>query len=145
MIVKHLPSPAKAQKYRVDNLYSGPMNDEAATDVRNCDPDGPLMLYISKMVATSDNGRFYAYGRVFAGVVKTGETVRILGPDYVPGKKRDLFVKKIQRTVYMMGRFVLNIPDCPAGNVVGLVGIDQYLVKSGTVTTLEEKHTHSLP
>jgi len=40
----------------------------------------------------------------------------------------------------MMGRYVEQIPDCPAGNVVGLVGIDQYLVKAGTLTTLEEAH-----
>jgi elongation factor 2 len=140
MIVTHLPSPAKAQKYRVDTLYSGPLDDEAAVAVRNCDADGPLMLYISKMVPTSEKGRFYAYGRVFSGIVKTGGTVRIYGPDYVPGKKNDLYVKKIQRTVLMMGRYVEQIADCPAGNVVGLVGIDQYLVKAGTITTHEEAH-----
>jgi elongation factor 2 len=140
MIVTHLPSPAKAQKYRVDNLYSGPLDDEAANAIRNCDPNGPLMLYISKMVPTSEKGRFYAYGRVYSGIVKTGGTVRIYGPDYVPGKKNDLFVKKIQRTVLMMGRYVEQISDCPCGNVVGLVGVDTYLVKAGTITTLEEAH-----
>jgi len=138
MIVTHLPSPARAQAYRVDNLYSGPLDDEAATAVRNCDSSGPVMLYISKMVPTSEKGRFYAYGRVFAGTVATGQQVRILGPDYTPGKKTDLFVKKIQRTVLMMGRYVEQIADCPAGNVIGLVGVDQYLLKSGTITTLEE-------
>lgn len=140
MIVKHLPSPAKAQQYRVDNLYSGPLDDEAAVAVRNCDPNGPLMLYVSKMVPTSEKGRFYAYGRVFSGKVSTGQTVRIYGPDYVPGKKIDLFVKKVQRTVLMMGRYVEQISDCPCGNVVGLVGIDQFIVKSGTLTTHEEAH-----
>lgn len=140
MIVRHLPSPVKAQKYRVDNLYAGPMDDPAAEAIRTCDPDGPLMLYIAKMVPTSENGRFYAYGRVFSGVVKTGGTVRIYGPDYIPGKKTDLFIKKVQRTVLMMGRYVEQIADCPAGNVVGLVGIDNFLVKSGTLTTLEEAH-----
>jgi len=140
MIVTHLPSPAKAQRYRVDNLYSGPLDDEAANAIRNCDPEGPLMLYISKMVPTSEKGRFYAYGRVYSGIVKTGGTVRILGPDYVPGKKHDLYVKKIQRTVLMMGRYVEQISDCPCGNVVGLVGIDTYIVKAGTITTLEEAH-----
>jgi len=30
MIVIHLPSPATAQRYRVETLYEGPMDDESA-------------------------------------------------------------------------------------------------------------------
>jgi len=92
------------------------------------------------MVPTSDKGRFYAFGRVFSGTVKAGMKVRIQGPNYVPGKKDDLFVKNIQRTVLMMGRSVEQIDDCPAGNIIGLVGIDQFLLKSGTITTSETAH-----
>ena len=55
------------------------------------------MLYISKMVPTPDKGRFYAFGRVFSGIVATGQKVRIMGPNYVPGKKDDLYTKSIQR------------------------------------------------
>jgi len=140
MIVLHLPSPATAQKYRVDVLYEGPLDDEAATAIRNCDPEGPLMLYVSKMIPTSDKGRFYAFGRVFSGKVSTGQKVRIMGPNYQPGKKEDLFIKNIQRTVLMMGRYTEPIEDCPCGNTIGLVGIDQYLLKSGTITTSETAH-----
>jgi elongation factor 2 len=140
MIVLHLPSPAIAQRYRVDVLYEGPLDDECATAIRNCDPEGPLMLYVSKMIPTSDKGRFYAFGRVFSGKCSTGQKVRIMGPNYQPGKKDDLFVKNIQRTVLMMGRYTEPIEDCPCGNTIGLVGIDQYLLKSGTITTSETAH-----
>eukprot|EP01128_Nolandella_sp_AFSM9_P007306 TRINITY_DN3965_c0_g1_i1.p1 TRINITY_DN3965_c0_g1~~TRINITY_DN3965_c0_g1_i1.p1 ORF type:complete len:841 (-),score=222.54 TRINITY_DN3965_c0_g1_i1:77-2599(-) len=140
MFVCHLPSPTVAQKYRVENLYEGPMDDECANSIRNCDPNGPLMLYISKMVPTSDKGRFYAFGRVFGGTVKTGSKVRIMGPNYVPGKKTDLYIKNIQRTVLMMGRYVEPIEDIPCGNTVGLVGVDSYLLKSGTITTSDVAH-----
>jgi len=140
MLVVHLPSPVKAQRYRVENLYEGDKDDECAVAIRECNQDGPLMLYVSKMVPTTDKGRFYAFGRVFAGTVKTGQKVRIMGPNYVPGKKTDLFVKNIQRTVLMMGRYVEPVEDVPAGNTVGLVGVDQYLLKSGTITTSEEAH-----
>lgn len=140
MIVLHLPSPVTAQAYRAETLYEGPSDDEHCQAIRNCDPKADLMLYVSKMVPTSDKGRFYAFGRVFAGTVKSGMKVRIQGPNYQVGKKEDLFVKAIQRTVLMMGRAVEQIDDCPAGNIVGLVGIDQFLLKSGTLTTSETAH-----
>jgi len=140
MICNHLPSPVVAQGYRIENLYSGPMDDEVAKAIRSCDPNGPLCMYVSKMVPTSEKGRFYAFGRVFSGTIATGQTVRIQGPDYVPGKKTDLYVKKIQRTILMMGRYVEQMADCPCGNIIGLVGVDQYLLKSGTITTHEEAH-----
>merc|ERR1712127_968038 len=140
MIVLRLPSPKDAQKYRVQNLYEGPMDDEAATAIKNCDPKGPLMMYISKMVPTSDKGRFYAFGRVFSGTIATGQRVRIQGPHYKPGSKEDLNVKNVQRTVLMMGRTVEQIADVPCGNTVALVGVDQYILKSGTLTTIESAH-----
>ncbi|KAF8683209.1 P-loop containing nucleoside triphosphate hydrolase protein [Rhizoctonia solani] len=140
MIVINLPSPATAQRYRVETLYEGPMDDESAIGIRDCNPTAPLVLYVSKMVPTSDKGRFYAFGRVFSGTVRSGPKIRIQGPNYVPGKKDDLFVKSVQRTVLMMGRYIEPIEDCPAGNIVGLVGIDQFLLKSGTLTTSETAH-----
>ncbi|KAL5519479.1 EFT2_1 [Sanghuangporus vaninii] len=140
MIVINLPSPATAQRYRVETLYEGPMDDESAIGIRDCDPKAPLVLYVSKMVPTSDKGRFYAFGRVFSGTVRSGPKYRIQGPNYLPGKKEDLFVKAVQRTVLMMGRYIEPIEDCPAGNIVGLVGIDQFLLKSGTVTESETAH-----
>lgn len=140
MIVINLPSPKTAQRYRVETLYEGPMDDESAIGIRECNPEAPLVLYVSKMVPTSDKGRFYAFGRVFSGTVRAGPKIRIQGPNYVPGKKDDLFVKAVQRTVLMMGRYVEPIEDCPAGNIVGLIGIDQFLLKSGTLTSSETAH-----
>lgn len=140
MIVAHLPSPVQAQRYRVENLYEGPMDDEAALAIRNCDPNGPLMMFVSKMVPISDKGRFYAFGRVFSGTVATGQKVRIQGSRYKPGGKEDLFVKSIQRTVLMMGRYTEQVQDIPCGNTACLVGVDQYLLKSGTITTCETAH-----
>lgn len=92
------------------------------------------------MVPTADKGRFFAFGRVFGGTVSTGQKVRIMGPNYRPGKKDDLFEKSIQRTVIMMGRTVEYIPDVPCGNTVGLVGVDQYLLKTGCISDFEDAH-----
>ncbi len=65
--------------------------------IKNCDPEAPLMMYISKMVPASAKGRFYAFGRIFSGVVSSGMQTRIMGPNYLPGQKDDLYIAPIQR------------------------------------------------
>merc|ERR1719327_2630028 len=140
MIILKLPSPVKAQKYRAAYLYEGPVDDPSGQAIQKCAQDGPLMIFISKMIPTNDKGRFYAFGRVFAGTVATGQKVRIQGPNYTPGSKNDLNVKNIQRTVIMMAGKVEAVPDVPCGNTVGLVGVDQYILKQGTIATDEGAH-----
>jgi elongation factor 2 len=140
MMVLNLPSPAKAQRYRVENLYTGPMDDPTANCIRNCDPKGPLVMYVSKMVPTSDKGRFYAFGRVFGGTITGGQKVRILGPNFEVGKKEDLYVKSIQRIVIMMGRKTEPVDSVPVGNTCALVGVDQFIAKTGTLVTEEESY-----
>jgi len=140
MITIHLPSPHTAQRYRMEMLYEGPHDDPVALGIKTCDSKAPLCMYVSKMVPTSDKGRFYAFGRVFSGTIATGQKCRIMGPNFIPGKKEDLYVKNIQRTILMMGRYTEAIEDVPCGNIVGLVGVDQYLVKTGTLTTYDNAH-----
>jgi elongation factor 2 len=145
MITMHLPSPVTAQKYRAAYLYEGPSDDECCTAMTNCDPDGPLMMYISKMVPTPDKSRFWAFGRVFSGKIATGSKVYIMKPEYKPdskgaAKKDSLNHKNVQRTILMMGRYIEPIEDVPCGNICGLVGVDNYLVKTGTITTCATAH-----
>jgi elongation factor 2 len=144
MMCLHLPSPAKAQGYRVENLYTGPMDDPTAKAIRNCDPNGPLVIFVSKMVPSSDKGRFFAFGRVFAGTVQSGMKVRIMGANYEHGKKEDLYVKSIQRTILFMGRKMEPIDSVPCGNTVGLVGIDQFIAKTATVTSADHEDSYPM-
>jgi elongation factor 2 len=41
----------------------------------------------------------------------------------------------------MMGGKVEAVPDVPCGNTVGLVGVDQYLMKQGTISDCDEAHS----
>ncbi|KAF3582855.1 hypothetical protein DY000_02035377 [Brassica cretica] len=144
MMIFHLPSPHTAQRYRVENLYEGPLDDKYATAIRNCDPNGPLMLYVSKMIPASDKGRFFAFGRVFSGKVSTGMKVRIMGPNFVPGEKKDLYVKSVQRTVIWMGKRQETVEDVPCGNTVAMVGLDQFITKNATLTNEKEVDAHPI-
>jgi len=40
----------------------------------------------------------------------------------------------------MMGRNVEAIEDVPCGNICGLVGVDQFLIKTGTISTFKDAH-----
>jgi len=95
LIITKLPSPRKAQAYRAAHLYTGSIQDECGQAIKNCDPEGPLMVYISKMVPTTEKGRFYAFGRVFSGTVRGGQKVRIMGPKYKAGSSEDLYLKSV--------------------------------------------------
>ena len=68
----------------------------------------------------------------------------IQGPHYRPGCKEDLNAKSIQRAMSMMGCATEQITDVPCGNTVALVGMDQFPLKSGTPTTVEDAHTTML-
>ena len=87
------------------------------------------------MVPSSDRGRFFAFGRVFSGKIATGQKVRIMGPNYIPGKKSDLWVKNIQRTLiarYALSRSRTYLPPMPRR-------CDQHLL-DGTISTHDEAH-----
>lgn len=93
MVVNSLPSPRRAQKYRVKYLYEGPKNDEMAKAISECDPKGKLCMFVSKMFPTKDFSRFRAFGRVFSGTVdqsKHAGKIRIQSQGYKP----KVFVKE---------------------------------------------------
>lgn len=112
--------------------------------MKACDPHGPLCVYISKMVPI-DGGRFAAFGRIFSGTARGGEKVRILGSNYKVGSKVDLFEKNLgQVGVFMMGKTPELIPDIPCGNTIAITGIDDYLLKTGTITSLDFPESHPI-
>src|SRR3569833_730208 len=96
----------------------------------NCDPEGPLMVYVSKMVETSQKGIFYAFGRVFSGTIKAGQMIRIMGHNNTPCKNNELFVITLQLALLMIGSKVELVCEVPCVNTVCLCGIEKYLVKS---------------
>lgn len=143
VIAHKLPNPIEAQKYRADILYSGPLdeNDEVYRSIKNCDANGPLMFYVTLMVPTGEGGRFYAFGRIFSGTLKAGQKVTILDAGYQYGDKKDKFQNKsIQRVVQFVATKTSNVDNVIAGNIAAIQGIDGFMSKSGTVTSLEDAY-----
>ena len=101
-----------------------------------CDPAGPTVVYISKMVpaAAKASKQFVAFGRVFSGTVAPGQRVYVLGPSYVPGS-RDFAEARIAGVVVMMAGKTRSVETAGAGQIVGLLGLDKHIAKSCTVVS----------
>jgi elongation factor 2 len=56
----------------------------------------------------------------------------------VPCKKDDLVIKNIQ--ILMTERYTEPTENVSCGNICGLVGVDQFLIKTGTISTFENAH-----
>jgi len=133
MIVIHLPSPKESQSYRAKYLYKGP-DDHIRQSMEKCDPNGPIVMYVSKMIPVKPgSSHFYAFGRIFSGTMRSGVKLKIMGANYEVGSKRDLFYGSAQQVVTMMGSKSDTMIDIPCGNTCALVGIDKYLIKTGTL------------
>lgn len=140
LIVLQLPSPVQAQIYRIQYLYEGPQDDQVACSMKACDPNGEVMIYISKKIPAQDGSRFLCFGRIFSGTIVSGTNVRILGPDYRPGTSTDLQVKNVTSVGVMVGDRCITMNRVPAGNVVALTGVDKCLLKTATITTCIDAH-----
>jgi elongation factor 2 len=136
MMATHLPSPIQAQKERIEHIYQGEMDSDIAKSMIACDKEGPVMMHVVRMIPTGSAGRFYGLGRLFSGTMSPDKyTVR--GPQFDPedpetsGYSQD---GRIQALNVFLGKDVAPIGSCPAGNIVGLTGVDQFMVKTATVT-----------
>ena len=140
LVVLHLPSPKQAQMYRIQHLYEGPQDDSVACSMKACDPEGEVMIFISKKIPVHDGSRFLCFGRIFSGTILSGTNVRILGPNYQPGGSTDLQVKNVTNVGIMVGDRYVPMSSIPAGSIVALSGVDKCFIKTATITTSAIAH-----
>jgi hypothetical protein len=58
-----------------------------AAAIKKCDPNGPLIAFISKMFPVPNTKAFYAFGRVFSGTLRYGQKVYAIGT-FTTGSKK---------------------------------------------------------
>lgn len=135
MIALHVPSPIRAQKLRAPILYSGDLQDDSGLAIARCDPNGPVVVYISKMSPANGpkDKRMLAFGRVFSGTMFTGDTLRALRTD---GSEAHVKVGRIK--ICGIGGSMTTVASAFAGQLVAVEGIDQALNKAGTLTNSPE-------
>ncbi|XP_053733471.1 elongation factor-like GTPase 1 [Synchiropus splendidus] len=95
---------------------------------------------------------FIAFARVFSGVARTGQRLFVMGPKYdpanglrmLPGCCPDshgvpdvphLSICTMKDMYLMMGRELEELEEVPAGNVLGIGGLEDIVLKSATLSS----------
>lgn len=75
---------------QVERTYTGPLTSDLAAAMQTCDPEGPVMIHITKLYHTTDAQSFRAFGRVMSGVLHKGTEIKVLGEGYSPEDEEDM-------------------------------------------------------
>ncbi|XP_025916271.1 elongation factor-like GTPase 1 isoform X1 [Apteryx rowi] len=95
---------------------------------------------------------FIAFARVFSGVVQRGQKIFVLGPKYDPAEALHKLSAQCSATddlplvphmtcctlenlYLLMGRELEDLEEVPAGNVLGIGGLQDFVLKSATLST----------
>lgn len=113
MVIKHLPSPVEAQKYRIPLIWPGDLESNVGKSLLNCDPNGPLIICITKVVIDPHAGEI-VMGRVFSGTLRKGDEVYL----NIAKKKQ-----KVQQILVYRGAKRSVVEEISCGNIVGIIGI----------------------
>ena len=133
MIVEHIPSPVEGANLKLERYYTGPRDSKNAESIEKCNQDGPLVVQVTKLFNTPDALSFYSFGRVFSGIAKPGQQVRVLGEGYTIDDEEDMATATIQDTWIAESRYNIPTSGVPAGNWVLMSGIDNSIVKTATL------------
>jgi len=146
MVVHSLPNPVEAMPFRIERLLSPSDSKMAAyDDILKCkkSSDATTVVFISKMVAvplssihggvregseTHGDSKFVGFGRVFAGIVRKGDKMYVLGGD----EPTEIIISELY---LMMGQGMFPVDEVPSGNLLAIGGLDKVVLKSSTLSS----------
>ncbi len=134
MVIRHLPNPVDAQKYRIPKIWHGELESEEGKALLDCAAGGPLFFVITKIVIDPQAGEI-SCGRLFSGTMKKGIEV------YLNRMKQK---SRIQQVFIYNGAKREIVDEVPAGNIIGIAGVKSYAGETITLKETEpfEKITH---
>ena len=127
MVVEHLPSPVRAQAYRIQRIWGGDVESPIGKSMAACDPQGQTAMVVTD-VSVDPHAGDVATGRVYSGTIRPGDMVRLLS------SKREVKIQKVG--VYMGNEFV-QISKAEAGNIAAIVGAKD-VYAGETITTVDQ-------
>ncbi|KAI8434259.1 hypothetical protein MSG28_012353 [Choristoneura fumiferana] len=132
------------------NSEAVPMSEDKKTEI-----DTPEKSYEDEKEKEVDQPAFIAFARVFSGRLKKGDKVYVLGPKHDPSrilsikdyeidpnkKLKDLqsdehiTCTEIRSLYILMGRELEEIEEAVAGNIIGIGGLEEHVLKTATLST----------
>jgi len=114
-VIKFVPDPVEAQKYRIPKIWKGDLDNELAKAMLDADINGPIVMMITDMKVDPHAG-LVATGRVFSGTMRPGQEVWLVN------------AKTPQRTLQVslyMGQTRELAEEIPAGNIAAVLGLEK--------------------
>ena len=113
MVVRHLPSPHVAQKYRIPNIWKGDSTSAIGQAMVATDASGPTSFMITDITMDPNAGEI-ATGRLFSGRLVKGMDLYVAG-----AKAKD----RVQHVSLFMGPERLMVDEVTAGNIAAVIGL----------------------
>jgi elongation factor 2 len=113
MVVRHLPSPRVAQKYRIPNIWKGDTTSAVGQAMVATDAEGPASFMVTDITMDPSAGEI-ATGRVFSGRLQKGMELSVVGT-----KTKN----RIQHVSLFMGPERLMVEEVTAGNIAAVIGL----------------------
>lgn len=101
-----------------------------------CKPSGPLVINVVKLYASIDGQSFSAFGRIYSGTIRPGDTVNVLGESYSPDDNEDMSTATVSSLAIPRVQQRTEISMATAGNWVLIDGIDATISKTATIVQL---------
>ncbi|MGC2035759.1 MAG: elongation factor EF-2, partial [Thermoplasmata archaeon] len=113
MVVKHLPSPLTAQRYRIPNIWKGDIASPVGVAMMSTDSSGPTGFMVTDITMDPNAGEI-ATGRVFSGRLQKGMELNIVGTK---------LKNRVQHVSLFMGPERLMVEEVTAGNIAAVIGL----------------------
>lgn len=129
MVIKHLPNPIEAQKYRIPKIWRGDLDTPFGKDLINCNPKGQIAFVITRITIDPKFGREISAGRLFSGTLKEGMDV------YLNNAKAK---QRISQLYMYAGIKPEAISEVPAGNILAIGGVSGFAGETVTLEPVEQ-------
>ncbi len=126
-VIRHMPDPITAQKYRIPNIWRGDDESEIGKAMINSDENGPTALMVTKIIIDPHAGEI-SVGRLFSGRIKGGMMLKV---------DRQPKLNRVQQVSLSVGADRVAVDEIKAGNIVALTGLKDAIAGS-TVSSLED-------